>query len=80
VVRGDVYELAGGALLSAAELMNRGLAGGLREECTDGVCVDDVRERIALLEELADVVPEGLARLLLQPLRSQEFPRRTYTL
>jgi hypothetical protein len=30
----------------------------------DDVCVDDIRERIALLGEPGDVVPQELARLL----------------
>jgi hypothetical protein len=48
--------------------MNEGLAGGPREERPDDVCVDNVRERIALLGEPADVVSKGLARLLLAAL------------
>jgi hypothetical protein len=64
LVCGDVQELTGGARLSAAELVNKGLVGGPREECANDVCVDDVRERIALLGEPADVVPQGLAKLL----------------
>jgi hypothetical protein len=43
VVRGDVQELAGGARLSTAELVNEGLAGGSSEEHADDICVDDVR-------------------------------------
>jgi hypothetical protein len=72
VVRGDVHELMGDARLSAVELINEGLAGGPGEERTDDVCVDDVREIIALLGEPADIVSEGLARLLLAAL---EVPR-----
>jgi hypothetical protein len=64
MVLGDVQELAGGVWLPVAELVNKGLAGGPRDEHIDDVCIDDVRERIALLGELADVVPQGLARLL----------------
>jgi hypothetical protein len=45
-------------------LVNEGLAGGPREERTNNVCVNDVREGIALLGEPADVVLQGLARLL----------------
>jgi hypothetical protein len=72
VVRGDVQELAGGARLSVAELYERGTCKWSGEERTDDVCVDEVRERIASLGELVDVVPEGLARFLLATL---EVPR-----
>jgi hypothetical protein len=64
VVRGNVQELAGCAQLPAAELVNEGLASGPKEACADDVCVDDVGEGIAFLGELANVVPQGLARLL----------------
>jgi hypothetical protein len=64
MVRGDIQELTGGARLSTAEHVNEGLAGGPREEHADDVCVDDVKERIALLGELADVVPQGLSSCL----------------
>jgi hypothetical protein len=64
MVHGNIQELAGGARLLAAELVNEGLEGGPREERADGVCFDDVRERIAFLGELVDVVLQGLARLL----------------
>jgi hypothetical protein len=43
MARGDVQELAGGARLLTAELVNKGLAGGSSEELADAVCVDDVR-------------------------------------
>jgi hypothetical protein len=72
VVRGDVQELAGGARLPGAKLVNEGLASGPREKRTNNVSVDDIRERIALLGEPADVVPQGLARLLFAAL---EVPR-----
>jgi hypothetical protein len=39
-----------------------GLASCPREERADDVCVDDVREGIALFRELANVVPHGLTR------------------
>jgi hypothetical protein len=74
VVRGNVQELTSGARLAATELVKEKLAGAPREKCVDDFCVDDVRERIALLEEPADVFPRGLGRLL----RSQEFLGCTY--
>ena len=45
--------------------MDQGLVGCPREECADDVCVDDVREGVASLEEPTDVIPQGLAGLLL---------------
>ena len=45
--------------------MDQGLAGCPKEECADDVHVDDIRERVALLGEPADVIPQGLAGLLL---------------
>jgi hypothetical protein len=43
----------GGAQLPAVELVNEGLAGGPRQERIDDVCVDDIKDRIALLRESA---------------------------
>jgi hypothetical protein len=40
----------------AAKLVNEGLAGGPRKEHADDVCIDDVREGVALLGEPTDVV------------------------
>jgi hypothetical protein len=51
-----------------AELVNEGLAGGPKQECTNDVCVDDIRQRVALPGEPVNVVPQGLARLLLAAL------------
>jgi hypothetical protein len=51
-----------------AELVNKELAGGSREERTDDVHVNGVGERVALLGEPADVMSQGLARLLLAAL------------
>ena len=48
--------------------MDQGLAGRLEEECTDDVCVDDIREGVVLLGEPTDVIPQGLAGLLLATL------------
>jgi hypothetical protein len=56
VVRSDVQEVAGGARLSTTELVNEGLAGGPYQECADNVRIDDVRQRVALPREPADVV------------------------
>jgi hypothetical protein len=58
--------------------MNKGLAGDPGEERTDDVYVDDVRERIVLLGEPADVVPKGLARLLLAALEVAGVSGPTY--
>ena len=48
--------------------MDQGLIGRPREECADDVRVDDIREGVASLGEPADVVPQGLAGLLLATL------------
>ena len=52
--------------------MDQGLAVRPGEECTDDVCVDDIREGVALLRKPVDVIPQGLSRLLLTAL---EVPR-----
>ena len=48
--------------------MDQGLAGHPREECADDVCVDDIKEGVASLVEPVDVIPQGLAGLLLTAL------------
>ena len=48
--------------------MDQGLRVCPREECADDVCIDDIREGVASLGEAADVIPQGLARLLLAAL------------
>ena len=58
--------------------MDQGLAVRPEEECADDVCVDDIREGVASLEEHADVIPQGLARLLLIALEVPGVTRRTY--
>ena len=52
--------------------MNQGLAAHPGEECADEIGVDDIRERVALLGEAPNVVPQGLTGLLLTTL---EVPR-----
>jgi hypothetical protein len=64
LVHGDVLVVASGAWLPTAKLVNEVLVGGPRDERDDNVCVDDVREGIALLGEPANVVLQGLARIL----------------
>ena len=56
VVRGDIEQVAGGMGLQAAKLVDQGLAGCPREECTDDVRVDDIREGVASLGEPMDVI------------------------
>ena len=68
VVHGDVKQVTGGMGLHIAELVDQGLAGCPREECTNDVCVDDIRERVASLGEPVDVIPQGLTGLLLAAL------------
>ena len=54
--------------LQAAKLVDQGLIGHPREECTDDIYVDDIREGVASLREPADVTPQGLTGLLLAAL------------
>ena len=65
VVSGDVKQVAGGTGLQAVKLVLEGLTGRPGEECADDVCVDDIREGVASLGEPVDVIPRGLAGLLL---------------
>ena len=65
VVSGDNEQVAGGTGLQTAKLMDQGLVGHPREECADDVHVDDIREVVASLGEPTDVIPQGLAGLLL---------------
>ena len=48
--------------------MDQGLAGCPGEECADDVHVDNIREGVASLGEPVDVIPHGLAGLLLAAL------------
>ena len=58
----------GGTGLQATKLVDQGLAVRPGEECADDICVDDIREGVASLGEHADVIPQGLAGLLLASL------------
>ena len=49
VVCGDVEQVTGGTGLQAAKLVDQGLTGCPREECTDDVRVDDIRKGVAPL-------------------------------
>ena len=68
MVCGDVEQVAGGTGLHVAKLVDQGLAGCPGEEGADDVSVDDIREGVASLGGPADVIPQGLARLLLATL------------
>ena len=68
VVHGDVEQVAGGTGLQVAKLVDQGLIGCPGEECADDVHIDDIGEGVALLGEPADVIPQGLAGLLLAAL------------
>ena len=57
MVRGDVEQVAGGMGLRAAKLVDQGLTGCPREECTNDVRVNDIREGVASFGEPADVIP-----------------------
>ena len=54
--------------------MDQGLTVCLREECADDVCIDDIREGVALLRKPTDVIPQGLAGLLLTALEVLGVP------
>ena len=75
VVSGDVEQVTGGMELQAAKLVDQGLTIRSGEEHADDVYVDDIREGVASLGELADVVPQGLAGLLLATLEVLGVPR-----
>ena len=49
VVCDDIEHVMGGTGLQAAKLVDQGLAGCPREECTDDVRIDDIRKGAALL-------------------------------
>ena len=55
--------------------MDQGLEGRPKEGCTDDIHIDDIREGVALLGEPMDVVPLGLAGLLLATLEVLGIPR-----
>ena len=57
MVSGDIEQVAGGTGFQAAKLVDQGLVGCPREECTDDVCVDDIRKGVAPLREPVDVIP-----------------------
>ena len=57
VVSGDVEQVAGGTVFQAAKLVDQGLTVRPREEHADDVCIDDIREGVASLEEPTDVIP-----------------------
>ena len=48
--------------------MDQGLIGRLGEECTDDILIDDIREGVVSLGEPVDVIPQGLAGLLVATL------------
>ena len=58
--------------LLAPQLVDQHLATCSGEDSTDHVGVDDVREGVALFGEMTDVIPDGLAALLIAAL---EVPR-----
>ena len=56
VVHGDVEQVANGSGLQTAKLVDQGLIGLPKEECTDDVRVDDIRKGVAPLREPMDVI------------------------
>ena len=57
MVSGDVEQVVVGMGLQASKLVDQGLAGCPREECTNDVRIDDIREGVASLGEATDVIP-----------------------
>jgi hypothetical protein len=57
---GNVEELLGGPWTFSPQLVNQGLIGSPRQECTNDVDISDVGQLIALLGETSDVVTKGL--------------------
>ena len=55
--------------------MDQGPPGCPREKCANDVCVDNIRKEVAPLREPADVIPQGLVRLLLAALEVLGVPR-----
>ena len=49
VVRGDVKQVVGGMGLQTAKLVGQGLTGCPREECADGIRVNNIRKGVAPL-------------------------------
>ena len=68
VVSGDVEQVTASMRLQATKLVDQGLAVCPGEECADDVCIDDIREGVASFGEPTDVIPQGLAGLLLAAL------------
>ena len=75
MVCGNVEEVTGGTGLQPAKLVDQGLTGYSREECANDIHVDDIREGVASLGEPTDVIPQGLAGLLLAALEVPGVPR-----
>ena len=57
MVSGDIEQVAGGTGLQAAKPVDQGLTGCSREERTDDISVDDIKEGVASLGEPLDVIP-----------------------
>ena len=62
--RGKVEQLLHRPRLRTSKLVDKSLVGGARDEHSDYVGIDDVRELIALLREAVDVLSESLSSLL----------------
>ena len=75
VVGGDIKQITGGMGFQAAKFVDKGLAVHPGEERADDVCVDDIREGVASLGESLDIIPQGLAGLLLAALEVLGVPR-----
>ena len=72
---GDVEELLGGSWTLSSQLVNQGLAGGLKQEGSYDVGVGDVVQLVALPREAPDVSTKGFSGLLSAVLEISWVPR-----
>lgn len=75
MVSGNIQQVAGRPGLDAAKLVNQGLAGCPSKESADDFHVDDVMKGVALPREPANIVSQGLVRLLLAAFEIPGVPR-----
>ena len=72
---GDVEELLGGSRAFMFQLVNQGLAGGLRQEGSYNIGVGDAGQLVALPGEALDVLMKSFPRLLSVILEIPQVPR-----
>ena len=75
VAGGDVEELLGGLRAHMSQLVNQGLVGGLGQESSYDVSVDDVGQLVALPGEAPDVPTKSFPGFLLAVFEIPWVPR-----